>query len=99
MPIYGFKPNPKQLVESKAKRLFGRDAKVKVLGSRPSPLECKSLAIPQGHYYVECFVNGQAAGTAHLKDWRKAYGLLVIEVEKAYEQFIMNVSAPAKPGE
>lgn len=90
--FYSFKPNPKQAVENKAKKLFGRDAKVKVLGTRPSPLECKNLSIPEGHYYVECFVNGQATGSAHLKDWRKAYVALVAEVEKAYER---SLSIPA----
>ena len=85
MPIYGFKPNPKQRVEDKARRLYGRDSKVKVTGNRPTPLECKSLGIPDGSYHVECIVNGQSIATAHLRDWRKAYGLLVTEVEKAFE--------------
>lgn len=85
MPFYGFKPNPKQLVINKAKRLFGNDAKVDVTGTRPSPLDCKRYGIPTGVYYVECFVDGQFIAAAHTKNWRKAYGLLIIEVEKAYE--------------
>jgi hypothetical protein len=85
MPIYGFKPNPKQQVINKARALFGRDAKIEVIGTRPSPLDCKRLGIPAGVYHVECFVNGEFIATAHTKNWRKAYNLLVIEVEKAYE--------------
>lgn len=85
MPIYGFKPNPKQLVINKAKALFGREAKVEVTGTRPSPLDAKQLNIPAGAYYVECFVNGDHIASANTKNWRKAYNLLVIEVEKAYE--------------
>ena len=86
MPIYGFKPNPKQLVLNKAKRLFGNDAKVDITGTRPSPLDCKRMSLPQGVYYVECFVNEQLIATAKSRDWRKAYNLLVVELEKAYEE-------------
>lgn len=85
MPFYGFKPNPRQLVINKAKNLFGREAKVRVTGTRPSPLDAKQLNIPAGVYYVECFVNGDFIAMAHTKNWRKAYNLLVIEIEKAYE--------------
>mgnify|MGYP001566833846 CR=1 FL=1 len=85
MPFYGFKPNPKQLVVNKAKALFGREVKVDVTGTRPTPLDCKRYGIPTGVYYVECFVGGKLIATTHTKNWRKAYNLLVIEVEKAYE--------------
>lgn len=85
MPIYGFKPNPKQLVINKAKRLFGEGAKVEVTGTRPSPLDAKRMSLPQGVYYVECFVNEQLIATAHTKNWRKAYNLLTVAVEKAFE--------------
>lgn len=82
---YGFKPNPKQLVFNKAKNLFGRDAKVQITGTRPSPLDVKQLDIPKGCYYVECFINGNFIAKANDRNWRKAYNLLVIELEKAYE--------------
>ena len=85
MPIYGFKPNPKALAYNKAKSLYGHDAKVEITGTRPSPLDCKRFSIPTGAYHVECFVNGQCIATAHTKNWRKAYNLLVIEIEKTYE--------------
>lgn len=84
--FYAFKPNPKQLAYDKAKKLFGLDARVKVTGTRPTPLDCKRMSIPQGTYYVECFVNDKCTATAFTKNWRKAYGLLVIELEKAYER-------------
>ena len=86
MPIYGFKPNPKQRVYDKAHKLFGREADVNVTGTRPSPLDCKRLSIPAGVYYVECFVNGQMIATAYTKNWRKAYDLLAIELEKVFEE-------------
>lgn len=93
MPIYGFKPNPKQQVINKAKRLFGNDAKVDVTGTRPSPLDCKRMSLPQGVYYVECFVNDQCIATANTKNWRKAYGLLVAAVERAYEDALHRVES------
>lgn len=83
--FYGFKANPKRLVEDKAHRLFGRDAKVAVTGARPAPPEAKRLNVPVGHYLVDVCIDGQFIAAAHARDWRKAYGLLVIEVEKAYE--------------
>jgi len=85
MPYYGFKLNPKQLVEAKAKRLFGRDIKVTVTGLRPSEGDCRLLGIPTGTYSVGCVVNGVCIANAHARNWRKAYKLLVIEVEKAFE--------------
>lgn len=88
MSFYAFKPNPKQLAFNKAKHLFGNDAKVDVTGTRPGPLDCKRYGIPTGVYYVECVVNGELIASAHTKNWRKAYGLLTIEVEKAYEDVL-----------
>lgn len=84
--FYSFKVNPKQRVVDKAKALFGRAARVNVTGKRLSPLECKGLGIPSGSYLVTCQVNGVEIAEANLRDWRKAYGLLVIEVEKAFER-------------
>ncbi len=85
MPFYGFKVNPKQRVIDKTKALFGRNIKVNVTGKRLTPLECKALGIPSESYLVACAINGKEVASANLRDWRKAYGLLVIEVEKAYE--------------
>ncbi len=97
MSYYSFKVNPKQKVVDKAKNLFGRDAKVKVTGKRLSPLECKGLSIPSGSYLVECTVNGKFIADANLRDWRKAYGLLVIAVEKSYEETVLNASSILLP--
>lgn len=77
---YAFKPNPKQLACNKAYGTFGHDAKVNVTGSRPSPLDCKRLDIPEGVYYVECFVNEQLVATAFSRNWRKAYNLLANKI-------------------
>jgi len=92
MSFYSFKPNPKQLAFEKAKRLFGNDAKVLIEGERPSPLACRSFGIPTGVYHVSCDVNEQHVASAHAKDWRKAYKLLVIEIEKAFEKRLHNVN-------
>jgi len=84
--FYGFKVNAKQQVLDKAKNLFGKDAKVSVTGRRPTPLECKSLGIPEGTYYVECFINNKHIASAHMRNWRKAYGLLKIALENVFEK-------------
>jgi hypothetical protein len=90
---YAFKPNPKQLVTNKAHSLWGRSAKVEVNGTRPNPAECTRLGIPVGCYYVECHVNGSIHGRASSKDWRKAYNLLVIELEKFFENSLHQTQA------
>lgn len=69
-----FKTNPRQLVINKATNLFGRTAKVKVVGQR----------MKTGQYNVSCTIDGTASCEANHRDWRKAYGLLVFEVEKLY---------------
>ena len=87
---YGFKINPKQQVVNKAKQLFGRDSKVVVSGTRPSPLDCKQLGIPAGNYYVDCTINNMHIASANAKDWRKAYLLLRVAVEKNFENNLYN---------
>lgn len=69
-----FKTNPRQLVINKALNLFGRTTKVKVVGQR----------VKTGMYNVTCTINGDLSCDAAHRDWRKAYGLLVIEVEKLF---------------
>lgn len=86
---YSFKESPKQLAERKASQLFGMNATIKVLGGRLSPLECKNAGKPVDSYLVECFVNEKLVAQANSRDWRKAYKLLVLEVEKAYESTLM----------
>jgi hypothetical protein len=51
-------------------------------------LDAKKLTLPTGTYHVECFIDGKFIASAHHRDWRKAYNLLVIEVEKAYDATI-----------
>ena len=89
MPFYSFKPNPKQRVIDKAKNLFGRGSKVNVTGFRSaSGANHNGVVIPRGAYVVECFLNDKSIAIAHSKNWRKAYGLLVIEVEKVFEDLL-----------
>ena len=76
MPFYGFKLNPKQMVESKAKKVFGRDAKVKVTGKRVDSECSANTGLPVGQYLVACVVGEKIVGTAYDKDWRKAYSML-----------------------
>jgi hypothetical protein len=91
--MYGFRPNPKQRVVNKVKQLFGRDTKVGVSGERPSPLDCARMGISAGTYNVTCVINGIQVLTANARNWRKAYDLLVIEVEKFYENTLHNTTS------
>lgn len=68
-----FKPNPKKQVELKFTELFGKSLKPVVTGERV------------GKYYVTALtVNGRQLATAQDRDWRMAYKLLKIEVEKIF---------------
>ena len=77
-----FKLTGKQMVANKVKKLYGADKKPMVIGIRPEPLSCVTLAIPNGHYYVEAQLNNKSLGNAHHRNWRRAYKLLeqLIEV-------------------
>jgi len=89
---YGFKPNPKQLVTNKARALFGDAAKIVVNGARVTPALAKEKPALGGTYYVECVVDGKLVASTSNKDWRKAYKLLVVAVETAYEASLHNVT-------
>ena len=70
-----FKPNPKKQVELKFAELFGKSLKPVVTGERI------------GKYYVTALtVNDQQLATAKDRDWRMAYKLLKIEVEKIFAE-------------
>lgn len=89
MPFYGFKENPRQRVITKAKKLFGKDAKVVVTGTRYTPEQCKSAGYKVGSYVVSAEVT-DAAGksycsvTSTMINWRKAYDVLAEDIEKAF---------------
>jgi len=72
------------MVINKFRELFGKEHKCTVNGFRPSPLECKALGVPSGVYVVDLQVDGVQLCEARSRDWRKAYKLLKIEVEKLY---------------
>ncbi len=76
MPFYGFKENPKQAVESKAKKAYGRDAKVTVTGKRVDAEVAGNTGLAIGQYMVACLVNNDIVGTAYDTNWRKAYAML-----------------------
>lgn len=87
MSFYGFKPNPRQRVVNKAKTMYGvMPYDVKAVGCRPDVARSKELNIPHGMYYVECLVKNQKVASAFHKDWRKAYNLLLEELEKLAAQ-------------
>jgi len=79
-----FKPNPKAQVTLKFVELFGKEYKPVVKGERLTAVECKSHGYPRDTYVTELFVDGQTIATARSIDWRKAYKLLKLEVEKLY---------------
>jgi hypothetical protein len=75
-----FKSNPKAQVSDKFRELFGYDQKIEVIGAR----------VPVGEgsrydtYEAQLFVEGTCVAMARNNDWRRAYKLLKIEVEKLY---------------
>ena len=85
-----FKPDHKKQVSLKFIELFGKDHKVTVVGGRVSPEDCKRQGIRcttrDGIYFTELFIDGHQVATAGHSDWRKAYKLLKLEVEKLYAE-------------
>jgi hypothetical protein len=79
-----FKLNPKAQVVLKFQELFGRGIKPTVTGERLSPLACKAHGFPTDSYWTELRVGPKVLATARHRDWRKAYKLLALEVEKLY---------------
>jgi hypothetical protein len=79
-----FKPNPKAQVTLKFVELFGKEYKPTVKGARLTAVECKSHGYPRDTYLTEIVVDGQTIATGRSIDWRKAYKLLKLEVEKLY---------------
>ena len=93
-----FKPNPKALVEHKFIELFGSGHDYSITGTRLSPLACKNHGVPTGTYSVELFVGDKLIAAARHRDWRTAYKLLKIEVEKLYSEgfALVQSSRPAR---
>lgn len=79
-----FKPNPKAQVTLKFNELFGKEYKPVVRGERLTDAVCKTRGYPRDTYVTELLVEGAVVATARSLDWRKAYKLLKIEVEKLY---------------
>lgn len=75
-----FKANPKAQVTDKFRELFGYDRKIEVSGARV-PLREGSR---YDTYETQLFVEGICVAMARNYDWRRAYKLLKIEVEKLY---------------
>jgi hypothetical protein len=71
------KVSPKQAVANKVREFFGDGRTVEVHGWRPKgPFG--------GHFYTEARFGDQTIARAHHRDWRAAYKLLILEVEKLY---------------
>jgi len=79
-----FKPNVKKQVEIKFNSLFGKEKKPIVNGHRMDPKDAKNRNWPGDTYYVELAVDDTVLCTARSRDWRKAYKILSLEVEKMY---------------
>lgn len=83
-----FKPNPKAQVELKFRELFGRDRKPVVTGVRLTPDEARRRGLRcltrDGVYFTQLTLDGRSLVTASHADWRKAYKLLKLEVEKLF---------------
>ena len=73
-----FKPDPKTQVSHTFDKLFGRKYSRSVSGER--------LRIDgrPGHFQATLTVEGRPVATTRSSDWRRAYKLLSIEVEKLY---------------
>lgn len=93
-----FKTNPKQLVVNKCHQLYGKQVKVLVQGRRPTHSECHESHVPTGTYAVGVSVNGMPIAAAHHHNWRRAYKLLTIEVEKTYEATLTTVQTSPTQG-
>jgi hypothetical protein len=89
--MYGFKPGAKERLNSKLKSLFGKDARVLIVGHRPTPLECNTVPYPKGVYVVDVVVNDVYIGESHAYHWRKAYDKFVVELEKISHDVIEEV--------
>ena len=79
-----FKPAPKAQVSVKFRELFGADVAHEVRGLRLDPRVAKRMGFPSDTFYAELLVEGEVLASARSRDWRKAYKLLKLEVEKLY---------------
>lgn len=79
-----FKPNPKAQVLNKFKELFGTDHDVTVVGGRLTPAQCRSHGFPTDTFMTELHCGDEVVAAAHSRDWRHAYKLLRLEVEKLF---------------
>lgn len=81
-----FKPTAKTLVLNAVKKFYGQEkvTKSKVNGDRLPTEECKRRGWPNGTFFAELVVDGNVVATARSCDWRKAYKMLALEVDKLY---------------
>lgn len=75
-----FGPNPKKQVELKFRELFGKAHKVEVQGVRVTAVDGRRV----DSFMSQIIVDEAMVATASHRDWRKAYKLLKLEVEKLY---------------
>ena len=81
-----FKPDPKKQVVLKFVELFGSDTDPTVVGTRLSPELCRAHGFPRDTFYAQLMIGDEVLATAHSHDWRRAYKLLKLEVEKLYSE-------------
>lgn len=81
-----FKPDPKKQVSIKFVELFGKEPNHVVCGRRMTHSQCEDSGLPQGSYVAEIVVDDTVVATATSVDWRRAYKLLALEVEKLHTE-------------
>lgn len=87
---FGFKPNPKAQVSLKFAELFGKEFRPEVRGGRITQAKARELGYycgtRDGLFLAELLLEGEVIAAATHPDWRKAYKLLKLEVEKLYAE-------------
>lgn len=79
-----FKPTAKKLVENAVRKLWGRDTKFNVTGTRDEQ---------SGSYITMCFIDDKYIATAESRDWRMSYKKLKTLVEEYHKHTTVH-SAP-----
>jgi asparagine N-glycosylation enzyme membrane subunit Stt3 len=82
----GFGTPPKERVIRKFEELFDNKHEIDVIGHRFNGLEAKQANVPRGRFVTQLFVDGKSIASSGHSDWRKAYRLLEIEVEKLFTE-------------
>ena len=82
-----FKPDVKKQVVLKYRELFGKDApEPEVTGGRMDPETARRNGWPSDTYLTRLIVEGTVVAQGRSRDWRKAYKLLKLDVERLFSE-------------